>query len=112
MLPRVLHYCARLDCVSLRVAMCALRPFFPDGFCTLVTFSMILIHVTFGYKCSSHFRAPVEVRGKHQLGLLVFAAVYLRFGGSGEVLSYIMPFICVLYFYKGKLSFKSAVLLP
>lgn len=73
---------------------------------------MILIHVMkFGYKWSSHFRAPVEVKGKHQLGLLVFAAVDLLFGGLGEVLSYIMPFICVSYFYKGKLSFKSAVLL-
>lgn len=63
----------------------------------------------FGYKCSSHFRSPVGVRGKHQLGLSVFAAVYPLFGGSGEVLSYSMPFTRVSYFYKGKLSFKSAV---
>lgn len=65
---------------------------------------MILIHVMkFGYEFSSHFRAPVGVRGKHQLGLSVFAAVHLLFGGLGEVLSYVMPFICVYYFYKGKL---------
>lgn len=99
--------------VCLSVWQCELwRQCFPHGFRTLVAFSMILTHVVkFGYKCSSHFRAPVGVRGRHQLGLSVFAAVYLLFGGSGEVLNYIMPFICVSYFYKGKLSFKSAVLL-
>lgn len=83
---------------------------FPDGFCTLVTFSMTSIHVMkFGYKCSSHFWAPVGVRGKHQLGLLVFAEVSLLFGGLGEVLSYITPFMDVSCFYKGNLSFKSPV---
>lgn len=83
---------------------------FPDGFCTLVTFSMTLIHgMKFGYKCSSHFWAPVEVRDKHQLDLLVFAAVSLLSGGLGEVLSYITPFMYVSYFYKGNLSFKSPV---
>lgn len=46
------------------------------------------------------------MKGRHQLGLSLLAAIYLFFGGWGEVLIYIMPFICVSYFYKGKLALK------
>lgn len=78
---------------------------------TLRTLSMILIPVknfgiTVGVFLFIYFRAPAEAKGRHQLGLSLLATACLLFGGWEDMPVYIIPFIRVSYFYKGKLLLK------